>query len=65
MELSHKRKQVIHSIDEIPRFTGEEEEDRFWSTHRFSKELLRQGQQPPARIAALLKAAREARAAKR
>ncbi len=65
MGLTRKRKQVIHSLDEIPKFTDEDEEDRFWSTHRFSKELLRQGRPPPARITALLKPAREERASRR
>lgn len=65
MGLSRKRKQVIHSIDEVPKFTSEEEEDSFWSTHRYSRELLRQGTPPPVRIAALLKRVREERAARR
>lgn len=65
MALTDGRKQVIHNIDEIPTFATEEEEDRFWSTHRYSKELLRQGQPPPARIAALLKSARAERAERR
>ena len=61
MRLTPKRKQVIHSVDEIPAFVSEEEEDRFWSTHRYSRELLRQGTPPPARVAALLEVARETR----
>lgn len=65
MGLTPVRRQVIHSIDQIPTFATEEEEDRFWSTHRFSKELLRQGKPPPARVAALLKPAREERVPRR
>ena len=30
---------VIHSVDEIPQFTSEKEENDFWGTHDFSEEL--------------------------
>lgn len=59
-----RREQVISSLDQIPRFESEQEEDRFWSSHRFSAELLRQGNAPPGQIAALLRRARDERAAR-
>ena len=30
---------TVHSIDEIPSFSSEEEEHRYWETHEFSEEL--------------------------
>jgi hypothetical protein len=31
---------VLHSLDEIPSFTGEAEEVAFWETHTLSEDLL-------------------------
>ncbi len=55
------RHKVIRSVDEIPRFKTEAEEDAFWSTHRMSKELLAQGKPPPERVMRILGPLREVR----
>ncbi len=50
-----KRKIPINSVDEIPQFANEAEEDEFWTTHRFSDamwdqaEPLQPDEAPPTR----------------
>jgi hypothetical protein len=63
--VSRSRTNVIRSLDQIPRFESEEDEDRFWSTHRFSRELLEQGSSPPKRVSDILATLRAARASDR
>lgn len=38
---------VIHSTDEIPEFSIEDEEDAFWATHSLGPELLDRMGPPP------------------
>jgi hypothetical protein len=59
--VSRNRTDVIHSLDQIPLFESEDDEDRFWSTHRFSRELLERGSAPPERVARMLTRLRAAR----
>jgi hypothetical protein len=52
---------VIQSIDEIPQFTTEAEEQAFWATHEVSDELAAQAEPLPADVVALLDRIRENR----
>jgi predicted DNA binding CopG/RHH family protein len=39
-----KEFQTIHSLDEIPSFTSEQEEHEYWSNHEFGEEILNAAQ---------------------
>jgi len=41
---------VINRLDEIPAFTSEDEEDRFWASHEFSEELSAAAKPFPATL---------------
>jgi hypothetical protein len=49
--------QVLHSLQDIPAFANEDEEDEFWSTHALGEELwdemkpVPEGELPPPRAA--------------
>ncbi|MGD9893936.1 MAG: hypothetical protein AB7R89_11790 [Dehalococcoidia bacterium] len=58
---SEPRRAVIYSIDEVPPFTTEAEEQAFWATHEVSDELAAQAEPLPADIVALLDRIRENR----
>ena len=60
--MSRNRTNVIRSLDQVPLFASEDDEDRFWSTHRFSRDLLERGTPPPERVARGLARMRAARA---
>jgi hypothetical protein len=44
---SRREQNVLHSLDEIPEFATEDEEDEFWATHSLGPELLDQMGPPP------------------
>jgi hypothetical protein len=58
---SEPNRTVIHSVDEIPQFTTEEEEQAFWATHEVGDELAAQAEPLPADVVALLDRIRENR----
>ncbi len=62
---TQRRMTIIHSLDEIPRFTTEEEEHIFWSTHSFSAKLLSDATWAPDDPLAPLRQAKKQPPAKR
>lgn len=58
---SEPQRTLIHSIEEIPLFTTEAEEQTFWATHEVSEELAAKAEPLPADVVALLDRIRENR----
>lgn len=49
---------IVHSIDDVPAFTSECEEEDYWSTHELAADLFRAGPPDPDEEAALARARR-------
>lgn len=55
-----KRKPVINSPSEIPKFANEDEEVEWWESHTLSEEFFKQLRPPSPRFQELLRRHREA-----